>query len=273
LKLVDVAPLFEDKVVEDGYGSTLDGVGDLDGDGVEDYIFGSLQTTSGSVHVNLGSASRLDAESELLIEGGSDSANFGAAMSGAGDIDADGHGDFIVGSPGFGGDAGRALVYFGSPDIVDLEPAVLEAPEGCVRFGQAVVGAGDVNGDGYPDFVVSCDEDSRGVIRVYLGYADADADGTHATEDCDDADPSAYPGAEEVEGDGIDQDCDGADAEATGDDPTGDGAGGGGGGGKGGGCCQTGGPASAALWAIGLGLGLAGARRRPSGEARRQLGG
>ena len=31
-------------------------------------------------------------------------------------------------------------------------------------------------------------------------------------EDCDDAESTVYPGASEIAGDGIDQDCDGSDA-------------------------------------------------------------
>lgn len=41
---------------------------------------------------------------------------------------------------------------------------------------------------------------------------DADGDGYDAPEDCDDADPTSFPGAEDVPDDGVDQDCDGIDA-------------------------------------------------------------
>jgi hypothetical protein len=40
---------------------------------------------------------------------------------------------------------------------------------------------------------------------------DADGDGHSSDVDCDDGDPSVYPGAPEVVNDGIDQDCDGSD--------------------------------------------------------------
>jgi RTX calcium-binding nonapeptide repeat (4 copies)/Putative metal-binding motif len=42
-------------------------------------------------------------------------------------------------------------------------------------------------------------------------YADNDHDGVTAERDCDDRDPAVHPGAQEIPGDGIDQDCDGAD--------------------------------------------------------------
>ena len=41
--------------------------------------------------------------------------------------------------------------------------------------------------------------------------ADRDGDGSPANLDCDDHDPSRYPGAADPDGDGIDQNCDGVD--------------------------------------------------------------
>lgn len=45
-------------------------------------------------------------------------------------------------------------------------------------------------------------------------FVDSDLDGYEAGEDCDDEDPDVHPGAEDPPGDGIDQDCDGADSAA-----------------------------------------------------------
>ena len=46
---------------------------------------------------------------------------------------------------------------------------------------------------------------------------DEDSDGfTREDGDCDDQDPDVYPGAEDIPGDGIDQDCSGSDEAATG---------------------------------------------------------
>ena len=111
----------------------------------------------------------------------------------------------------------------------------------------------DTDGDGYGD---------AGSTRA---ACEQPADTVADASDCDDTDPEAYPGAEELEGDGIDQDCDGADAPS---DSDGDGAdapsdtdgeGKGEGGEKGGGCATASGSGSTAV--LGL-LALGGVLRR-----------
>jgi hypothetical protein len=49
------------------------------------------------------------------------------------------------------------------------------------------------------------------LILTPVGVQDEDGDGFIYTQDCNDADPSIFPGAAEVKHDGIDQDCNGYD--------------------------------------------------------------
>jgi len=60
---------------------------------------------------------------------------------------------------------------------------------------------------------------------AYTDRLDQDGDGVLGSEDCDDQDDLVYPGAPEVPGDGIDQDCSGADAADCFADLDGDGYG------------------------------------------------
>lgn len=73
-----------------------------------------------------------------------------------------------------------------------------------------------------------CDGVAAPDVGAYEFNADRDGDGRCIAlvggDDCDDTDPTVYTGASETCGDGVDQDCDGADAvcEDTGDSSAGD---------------------------------------------------
>ena len=61
-------------------------------------------------------------------------------------------------------------------------------------------------------------DQGRDLVRLWRGLLDADRDGSSALlggGDCDDRDAARHPGALDAPGDGIDQDCDGADAVAV----------------------------------------------------------
>lgn len=100
-------------------------------------------------------------------------------------------------------------------------PAGLDAEWRCDGDGRARCVAGDVARESCAS---GCEmRDGDDVCRD--APVDADGDGHNTSVDCDDADLSRFPGASEICGDGVDQDCDGADPLCPGQDggPLGDG--------------------------------------------------
>jgi hypothetical protein len=102
-------------------------------------------------------------------------AHLGASVSSAGDVDADGFDDVLVGAP-HGGPDGEGLVFLfrGSPDGLSATPAWTAAgAHPGAEFGFGVASAGDVNGDGYGDVVIGEPgrDGQRGAASVHLGSA------------------------------------------------------------------------------------------------------
>ncbi|MFH1826109.1 MAG: FG-GAP-like repeat-containing protein [bacterium] len=166
------------EVAEDQFGFSVAGAGDVNNDGYDDFIVGAYsadpggQSSAGSAYVYSGLNGN-----ELYQKDGEDSADFfGYCVASAGDVNKDGYNDFIVGAywadPGGRDRAGSVYVYSG------LNGNELYQKDGEVSvdyFGQSVASAGDVNGDGYADFIVGAiftDPSGRtnaGSVYVYSG--------------------------------------------------------------------------------------------------------
>ncbi len=143
----------------DRFGSRIAGPGDVNGDGFSDVAIGAPYFTSSLVHagqvkVFLGSASGLATTSGWTINGDETEGQLGWMASSAGDVNADGASDLLVGSYVLGAsDAGRAFVYSGLGSTIPFWTRNGDLPGDW--FGFAGAGVGDVNGDGFGDLAIS----------------------------------------------------------------------------------------------------------------------
>jgi hypothetical protein len=157
-----------------GFGYSVWGADDINGDGYADVVVGALSANSnvGAAYVFLGGPSGLSTTPSPTLTGpGGANGFFGCAVSGAGDVNGDGFADLIVGAFEVTSGAGTAYVFFGGLSGLST-PTTLTNPNppagGSGFFGFAVAGAGDINGDGYADVAVGAEENISGQGAAYV---------------------------------------------------------------------------------------------------------
>ena len=155
-----------DNVGENG---VLGRAGDINGDGIADFIIGvpDHSSSTGAAYVVFGSTSfpstttldsTLGSVGFELLGSGTGGFDAGQSVDAGGDVNGDGLADIIVGSP----DGGYATVVFGATSFAQ-STSLTALDDGTSGFrlsgsgddaGHSVVIAGDINGDGFDDLIV-----------------------------------------------------------------------------------------------------------------------
>ena len=198
-------------------GWAVSGAGDVNGDGYDDVIVGARDEdqngyNAGAAYVYLGSVGGVDTATEVKLDASDGAAEdyFGHDVASVGDLNGDGYADVIIGAYGAddgGSMSGAVYVYLGSATGIDVGSESKHTASDAAaddRFGWRTAGAGDTDGDGFDDVVVSAHH------HVHLGSGQGVAYVLHADHVGDDDDDSA----------GDDDDSADDDDDATGDDAT-----------------------------------------------------
>lgn len=193
----------------DNTGASVSSAGDINGDGYDDFIVGVPYgggVHAGEAYVVFGKATGFGAvdgtgrlvldlatlapAAGFLIQGDVFNDMLGTSVASAGDVNGDGYDDIVVGAK-LGDDggnvAGEAYVIFGGATAfgaVDgtgravINVTTLSAAEGFIIQGDAaydvagysVSGAGDINGDGFDDLIVSAKNGDDGGYSAGEAY-------------------------------------------------------------------------------------------------------
>ncbi len=151
------------------FGWPVAGVGDVDNDGFDDFAVADPyfdiwpDERVGRVDVFSGQTGAM----LYQLEGETHAGLFGFSLDALGDVDGDGHDDFLIGEPD-----GEVTVRAGAVRVISGQHGTylysVPGVESIDTLGRGVTGLGDLDGDGIEDFAAGGWDSSAGVGYVWL---------------------------------------------------------------------------------------------------------
>ena len=188
LTLADADAVLRGASQDDAAGSSAAAIGDVNGDGFDDFAVGvpgddAGGQDAGAAYVFFGPirGEQTTADADARIHGKATRQWVGTSVAAAGDVNGDGQPDLLVGATGeslVASGAGAAYLFHGplrGTVSTDVAAGRLFGAGSDDRFGAQVASAGDLNRDGYDDLLVGAplaDGDAgedAGAAYVFLG--------------------------------------------------------------------------------------------------------
>ncbi|HKS76371.1 MAG TPA: FG-GAP-like repeat-containing protein [Terriglobales bacterium] len=171
LEPVTIVHEWDGETANDQFGWIARNIGDVDGDGVPDFV--TSAPTSKSAGENAGRIYVYSVKSGKLLwkADGYAQDQLGTGLEAAGDTNGDGIPDVVASAPG----GGYANIYSGRDGRL---LRTLKAENPTDDFGRHVEGVGDVNHDGYADVLVGAPNNSSAGAKAGRAYVYSGKDGS-----------------------------------------------------------------------------------------------